>query len=261
MTQKHYQYIFGPVYSWRLGVSLGIDPISQKGKTCNFDCLYCQLGKTTNPQNERRVFVPTKKIIEEIKQLPDLQIDYLTLTSSGEPTLAKNLGEIIQALRTVRKEKIAVITNASLMHQEDVRRDLLLADHVLIKLDSCSQETLEAINRPVASMSFQKIVDGIKKLKSNFQGKLSLQIMFVRENKKFAQLLADLAKEVNSDEVELNTPLRTCAVTPLSKDELDKLKKYFHDLPFVSVYDKTKKHVEPLNVEDAIKRHGSYQKE
>ncbi len=83
-----YKYIYGPVFSWRLGRSLGIDPISKEKKICTFDCLYCQLGKTDRLTNIRSMFVPTVEIIKEIRKIPPLKIDYLTFSGRGEPTLA-----------------------------------------------------------------------------------------------------------------------------------------------------------------------------
>ena len=126
-----FKYLYGPVSSWRLGSSLGIDPISTTGKICSFDCLYCQLGSGAAYTRKRRLYVPTEEIIKEIEQLPkDLAIDYFTFSGRGEPTLALNIGEIIRKLRTIRKEKIAVITNASLMDKISLRRELALADFV-----------------------------------------------------------------------------------------------------------------------------------
>src|ERR1041385_6644219 len=119
-----FKYIYGPVYSWRLGISLGIDPISRKEKICNYDCVYCQLGPTTQWVLERQVFIPTENVIEEIGRLKDIPLDYLTFSGRGEPTLAANLGQMIRGLKKIRREKIAVITNSSLLHSPDVQDDL-----------------------------------------------------------------------------------------------------------------------------------------
>src|SRR3989338_1906861 len=134
-TPQTYQHIYGPVYSWRLGMSLGIDPISIDKKICNFDCVYCQLGRTKEFTEERKIFIPTNDILREVQILPYIPIDHLTLSGRGEPTLAKNLGAMILGLRETSDEKIAVITNSSLLHRDDVQADLLLADYVIAKLD------------------------------------------------------------------------------------------------------------------------------
>lgn len=256
--KTHFKYLYGPVNSWRLGISLGIDPLSQKSKVCNFDCLYCQLGKTTVLDDERKEFVKTEDLINEIKALPDMPIDYFTFSGKGEPTLAKNLGEMITAIRAVRKEKIAVITNSSLMHRTDVQRELALADFVLAKLDSCSQETFETVHRTMQRIKFQLIIDGIAAFKSSFKGKLALQIMFIEGNRHYAPQIAELARAIGPDEVEINTPLRPSPEWPLSREELEEIRAHFHGLKTISVYDAEHKDIEPINRQDTLVRHGRW---
>jgi len=256
MWEKNLKYVYGPVPSWRLGSSLGIDPLSNKEKICTFDCVYCQLGRTYKFANQREVFVSVDEIIDEINSLPDIEIDYITFSGRGEPNLAKNLGEMIRAIRKIRKEKIAVITNSSLMYMDDVVDDLLLADFILAKLDAYSQESLETINRPIKQITFDMIVDGIKQFKSKYKGKLALQVMFIKENQKNAKEISEIAKEINPDEIQINTPLRPSQSKPLSKSEIDKIKEYFKDMNTISVYDTKRKKVEPISTEDTLKRRG-----
>jgi len=257
MNKKNYKYIYGPVPSWRLGSSLGIDPISfAKGKTCSFDCIYCQIGKTSIFSKQRKVFVPTEKIVEEIDSLPPLKIDYITFSGTGEPTLAKNLGQMIKAIKKTRKEKIAVLTNSSLMDREDVRGDLSLADFVIAKLDACSQDLLFKIDKPTKSIKFDIIVKGIKEFRANYKGKLALQIMFLKENQKKAREIAHIAKEIKPDEIQINTPLRSCAVLPLSKSELSAIQVYFKGLNSISVYESEKKKVRSISEKNTLRRRG-----
>ena len=259
MDKMNFKYLYGPVYSWRLGHSLGIDPISTKEKICNFDCIYCQLGKTSRFTEERKIFIPTDELIKEIKSLPPAQIDYFTFSGRGEPTLAQNLGDMIRALRKVRKEKIAVITNSSLMHNRKVRDDLLLADFVLAKLDACSEETFKSVDRAVHTARFDLMVDGIKDFKTLFRGKLALQIMLIDQNKKFADKIAAVARTINAQEVELNTPLRPSLARPLSKNELYALRDvHFKNLPVVTVYDKPAVNIASFNERDTMRRHGNF---
>jgi len=256
MQKKDLKYIYGPVPSWRLGSSLGIDPISDREKICTFDCVYCQLGRTYNFAFQRKIFVPVNEIIDEINSLPYIEIDYITFSGRGEPTLAKNLGEMVKAIRKIRKEKIAVITNSSLMYMDDVIEDLLLADFVLAKLDAYSEKSLEIVNRPIKQITFNAILDGIKKFRSKYGGKLALQIMFIKENQNNAKEISEIAKEINPDEIQINTPLRPCNSKPLSKKEIDKIKGYFKDMNTISVYDGKIKKVEPISTEDTLKRRG-----
>jgi len=256
MTKKEYKYIYGPVPSWRLGSSLGIDPIATKGKTCSFDCIYCQLGKIKSLTKRRKAFISAAKIIKEISSLPSIKIDYLTFSGMGEPTLAKNLGQMIKAVKRIRKEPVAVLTNSSLMHRKDVRKDLGLADLVVAKLDAPTEALFRKINRPIKGMKLAEIIKAIKEFKRDYKGKLALQMMFVKENEKYAGKLAKLAKEIGPDEVQINTPLRPCAVKPLSKDKINKIKKHFKGLNVVSVYEKKRKIVKPISNEETIKRRG-----
>src|ERR1039457_3750090 len=124
------QYVFGPVRSWRLGRSLGIDPLSSKNKICNMPCIYCQLGRTVHLTNERRIYVSTQDVMDEISRIPLHFVDYITFAGRGEPTLAQNLGEMIRGVKAIRHEKVAVLTNSSLMNLKEVRDDLMSADFV-----------------------------------------------------------------------------------------------------------------------------------
>lgn len=256
MGKKTYRYIYGPVPSWRLGSSLGIDPISKNEKVCTFDCIYCQIGKTRCLNDERKTFVPTEEVIKELDSLPSLKIDYITFSGTGEPTLAENLGEMIKAVRQIRQEKIAVLTNSSLMHRDNVVKDLFLADLVVAKLDAPSQDIFELVNQPAKNIRIDAVIRAIKDFRSCYKGKLALQIMFMKENKIYAKEIAQIAKEINPDEAQLNTPLRPCGVKPLTKDEIAALEGYFCPLNTVSIYKAEKKHVNPISSRDTLRRRG-----
>ncbi|OGX31045.1 MAG: hypothetical protein A2787_01225 [Omnitrophica WOR_2 bacterium RIFCSPHIGHO2_01_FULL_48_9] len=255
-----YQYIYGPVFSWRLGRSLGIDPLSAKEKICNFDCIYCQLGRTKQLVHERQVFVETADLIGEINALPEIEIDCLTFSGRGEPTLAKNLGEMIRALRQVRKEKIAVITNSTFMGSLAVQDDLSWADIVMAKLDAGSQEMLGKIGGTTAGVRLEDILQGLRNFRKKFSGHLALQIMFIEQNKKYAPQMAQIAHTIGADEIQINTPLRACASRPLSRREMKNITACFFGLPTVSVYDTPQDIVEPMDRLSAVRRHGQFRK-
>ncbi len=253
---RNYKYIYGPVPSWRLGSSLGVDPISQDEKICTFDCVYCQLGKTRFLSSERKLFVSEDKIIEEISSLPPVKIDYITFSGTGEPTLAENLGRMIKAVKQIRREKVAVLTNSSLLHREDVMKDLFLADFVVAKLDASCEETFELVNRPVKIVKMKTVIKAIKDFRSCYIGKLALQVMFIEQNKKYAKEIARIAKEINPDEVQINTPLRPCGVKPLTKSEIEAIERHFTGLNTVSVYKAEKRTIRPISSEDTLRRRG-----
>ncbi|MCK5534783.1 radical SAM protein [bacterium] len=254
-----YKYIYGPVFSWRLGRSLGIDPLSQAEKVCTYDCLYCQVGRASEFKCKRSVFVSTREIMEEIKKLPPVGIDYITFSGRGEPTLALNLGEMIRAVKDVRKEKIAVITNSSLLNEKEVREDLALADLVMAKLDAGTSGSFQSINNPSPDIKFEDMLLGIKKFRRGYKGKFALQIMFVEKNKNEAIELANLCREIKPAEIQINTPLRPSGVSPLSKEELKEIIGCFNNIDgvkVISVYDVEKKKVIPFTKEDTCKRRG-----
>jgi len=256
MGVESYKYIYGPVPSWRLGNSLGIDPVSKGRKVCSFDCVYCQIGRTGFLTDERHHFIKCEDIIDELDSLPPLTIDYITFSGAGEPTLASNLGEMIRAIKQIRREKVAVITNSSLLNRKDVQDDLLAADLVVAKLDAPGQKMFKTVNRPIETIDIEHIISGLKMFKENYNGKLALQIMFIEHNKSSAQEIAQIAEEIHPDEVQINTPLRPCKVKPLSESEIDRIEAYFHNLYTISVYKAEKKKVKPISSEDTLKRRG-----
>lgn len=256
---RKFNYIYGPLPSWRLGRSLGVDPVSSVEKRCTFDCVYCQLGRKDASSGRRKVYVKTEDIIKELRALPKVKIDYVTFSGSGEPTLAKNLGELIKAIKKLRRERIAVLTNASLINRPDVQRELSLADFVVAKLDTSEQVSFNRINGPVSGVNAIDIIQGIKRFRRRYKGRLGLQIMFMANNRKEVGRLASIAAGIGPDEVQINTPLRPCGLRPLSRGEISKIKKQFLrtaglKTDVVTVYEATRKRVSPLNSEDVLRR-------
>ncbi|MDD2703211.1 MAG: radical SAM protein [Candidatus Omnitrophica bacterium] len=256
-----YKYIYGPLPSWRLGRSLGIDLLSQEEKICNFDCVYCQLGRVKKHTIERRIYVPVEAVIKELREMSDINIDYITFSGRGEPALAANLGEAIKAVQSIRKEPVAVITNSSLMGLDEIRKELLPANFVIAKLDACLPESLKTINRPAQGIGFGNILEGIKGFKKACQGKLALQIMFIENNKQDVDKYVCLANYIQPDEIQVNTPLRPCAVRPLAKEEILRIKDNFisacSGIRIVSVYEENApEDVVSLSDEDTLKRRG-----
>ena len=247
--------IYGPVPSWRLGRSLGVDLLATSGKTCNFNCTYCQLGKTANPTIERREFVSTTRLIEELKKVRGVAADYVTFSGMGEPTLASNLGQAIELARSVLHLPIAVLTNSSLIFKEDACDDLARADVVVAKMDDHNQEIFKQVNRPIMELLFSDVLRGIDLFRGRFKGKLCLQIMFIEANKDFAREIAKVANSLSPDEIQLNTPLRPCAVKPLSPSQMGSTEDQFANLKnVVTVYQAFRPEVTPLNLSETLRR-------
>ncbi len=263
---KEFKYIYGPVSSWRLGRSLGIDPLSRPEKICNFSCAYCQLGPTGAYTGGRAVFVSAAQILNELDALPQVGIDYLTLSSRGEPTLAANLGEIAAAIKAHRSEPLAVITNASLMDREEVRADLLKFDFVIAKLDGSGEESFSEINRPAPGLVLGNIIRGLKLFAERYNGKLALQTMLTTSNVHQINGLADIYRFIGPDEIQVNTPLRPSPVKPLSREELTVAASRLRSLNILSrfgkaaairtVYEADKEKVEAISSAETLKRRG-----
>jgi len=206
----------------------------------------------------RRIYVPAKKIIDELKQLPKIKTDYITFSGNGEPTLAKNLGELIRKIKKLRKEPVAVLTNSSLLDKKEVQKDLSVADLVMAKLDAGSQKVLTQVNHPHKSIVLKKIIKGIKQFRCRYNGALALQIMFVKENIEHAESIARIAQGLKADKIFINTPLRPSQSRPLTKQQMQQIKKIFTNsgLEVSCVFDRKKKKIIPLDLEQTMKRRG-----
>lgn len=246
--------IYGPVPSWRLGRSLGVDPISSKGKTCSFDCIYCQLGRTKHPITERRNFIRVEQLIEELQRAEGLPLDYVTFAGVAEPTLAANLASLVRAVRERSPYPIAILTNSSLLAREDVRQDLALFDLVATKVDAPNEALFQEINRPFVPYSLEEIIEGIRLFREGFRGRLALQMMFVEANKDHASEMAQLARELKPDEVQLNTPLRLSPVRPLDPEEMEVIEEAFQGLNLLNVYKAQRPKVVALDESETRRR-------
>lgn len=212
------KYVFGPIPSRRLGRSLGIDPIPLK--TCNWNCVYCQLGRTSELTNERRDYFPPDEIIAEVKtalQSHDAEeIDWLTFAGSGEPTLHASLGRIIAELKEPTNVPIAVITNGSLLYLPEVRAALMPADAVLPTLDAGSERLYQRIDRPARELTFARLMDGLIAFRKEFQGHFWLEVVLIQGLNDTAEALSDLAdavRRIAPDQVHINLPIRPPAVS------------------------------------------------
>jgi wyosine [tRNA(Phe)-imidazoG37] synthetase (radical SAM superfamily) len=242
--------IYGPVPSWRLGRSLGIDLLSAGGKTCTFDCVYCQLGPTARRTAERQVFVETEQLRAELGALPPVAADTITFSGTGEPALAANLGEalaLVNGWPAFAGTPTAVLTNASLLHRPGVRQDLAAADLVVAKLDAPAEALFQAINRPGGCCSWAELLEGLHAFRQEYEGRLALQMMFVAANQDRAAEMADLARSLHPDEVQLNTPLRPSPTPPLGREEMAEVERAFAGLPVVNVHAAQPPRARPLD--------------
>jgi len=206
------KYVYGPVPSRRLGRSLGIDPIPSK--TCNFQCIYCQLGKTTNFTNERRDFYLQEEIYNEmeesIKQNKE-KFDYITFVGSGEPTLYKSLGKLILKAKEFSSKPICVITNGALLYSPEVRKELAIADVVLPSLDAGDEKLFIKINRPHPSIEYEKMIQGYIDFRKEFNGKFWIEVMLMKginDSKEELVKIKNKLDLIKPDRIDINVPIR-----------------------------------------------------
>ena len=255
--------VFGPVLSKRLGNSLGIDVIPHK--TCSYNCIYCQLGSEENTITDLKNYYSVDEIIYELKEalLNNKNIDYITFTGSGEPTLYKDLKKLIYEIKQITDIPVCIITNGSLLYKQEMRSNLLLADLVIPSLDAGNEDTFKLIDNPNKEIDFDKMVEGLIEFKKVFKGEYWLEIFLLKDINDNEDELDDIIKIVNKikpDRIQLITATRRVAnekAKALTDEELKKIKKYFNsrcdievDIPSVS--DNHKGNAKKITEEDIV---------
>ena len=247
---KRYRHLYGPVPSRRLGWSLGIDLVPHK--ICTYDCIYCQIGKTTDRTLLRKEYVPVEEILDEVGAFlkeGHPPVDHLSLGGSGEPTLHSKIRSIIEGIHTITVLPVAVITNGSLFYEREVRDDLLQADIVLPSLDAVSPEVFEKINRPGPGFSIELIIEGLVEFRKTYQGQIWLEILFskdVNDSEDELRRMKEVIRRIRPDRIHLNTVVRPPSekwVAPLREEEMEKIRAFFGDR--ASIISEFNRHIEP----------------
>jgi wyosine [tRNA(Phe)-imidazoG37] synthetase (radical SAM superfamily) len=241
-------HVFGPVPSRRLGRSLGVDLVPYK--TCSYDCVYCQLGRTTDKTVVRREYVPLDDVVADlVDKLPTLP-DYITMSGSGEPTLYSRLGELIERIHGLTDIPVAVLTNGSLLWDPEVRAQVAKADLVVPSLDAGSASLFRFVNRPHPAIDFEQMVDGLVSLRRESKAEYWLEVFILGGYTSLpteARRIARIARKISPDRVQLNTVTRPPAedfAAPVDHVRLEELAAFFdppaeviadyrgvHDLP------------------------------
>jgi wyosine [tRNA(Phe)-imidazoG37] synthetase (radical SAM superfamily) len=206
-----HRFVYGPVASRRLGFSLGVDIIPFK--SCTLDCTYCQLGSTGRTTVRRRRWFPPEEILAQIKAAIDSgqKIDVITFSGSGEPTLSRDLGRLIRAVKRMTRIPVAVLTNGTLLVRQDVRRELAAADIVVPSLDAVPAALFRRVNRPHLSLDNRRIIDGLARFRREYKGEIRLEIMLVKglnDSPAHIEALAAAVARIRPDRIELNTVVR-----------------------------------------------------
>jgi len=231
---KEFRYLYGPVPSRRLGRSLGIDLVPHK--ICTYDCIYCQIGITTDKTLVRKEYVPIKEVLQEVELFLKEEssfIDHLSLSGSGEPTLHSQIGLVIEGIKAITSIPIAVITNGSLLYEKEVRQDLLRADVVLPSLDAVSPEIFKKINRPWTGLSVEKVIEGLVEFRKSYKGQIWLEILFckgVNNTPEELRKMKEVVERIQPDLIHLNTVVRPPSekwAAPLNQNEMEEIKAFF----------------------------------
>ncbi len=224
------KYIFGPVASRRLGMSLGLDILP--AKTCSMDCVYCECGKTTRKTLKRKSLVKTEELMEELKTFlkHNINIDYITFSGSGEPTLNLEIGKMITEIKKMTSIPVCVLTNSMLLDDEQVRMDIKAADLVVPSLDAASDRMYRKIDRPPARIKVENIITALEEFRKTYSGQIWLEILFVdgfNTKEKEVLLLKEAVERIKPDRLQLNTVDRPPLydwVKPASLETLTRIK-------------------------------------
>lgn len=229
----HYRYLFGPVPSRRFGLSLGLDLVPFK--TCTFDCVFCQLGRTTVKTLARADYVPAEAVVEEVARWLGSggRADYLTLAGSGEPTLHERCGEVIRRIRSMTDIPVALLTNGSLLWDPRVRDAAAEANVVKLSLSAWDDASCRLVNRPHPDLSWERMWEGHRRLRDDVRGALWVEVFLVRGvNSADVDVgkIAGLAALLKPDRIHLNTAVRPSAedfVRPVPHDQMVELASLF----------------------------------
>ncbi len=235
------KYVFGPVPSRRLGNSLGINPIPLK--TCNYSCVYCQLGRTDSLRNKREEYIPLEDIKKELNYFfknNDNLPDYITIVGEGEPLLYSRIGELNNFIKKNFTPPLAFITNGSLLYLKDVREEIMNTDVLLPTVDTVFEDTFIKINRPHKELNLKNILNGLKETRKDYKGKFWVEVMMVKglnDSEKEIRGLSDYFKELNPDRIFINVSVRPPAekwVEPPSLEAFHLIEKYIPEAEFIN---------------------------
>lgn len=224
------RYTYGPVASRRLGLSLGVDVLPYK--TCTLDCIYCQLGRTSDLTIERKSFFPREEILAEVLEVAaETNPEYITFSGSGEPTLNSDIGWLIREIKSQTRKQLAVLTNSSLLWMSEVREELMATDLVVPSLDAATEETWRKLNRPHPDLRFDQVIDGLVTFSQEYRDELWVEILLVKgvnDSSEHIKALRRVLSRMRYSKIHLNTVVRPPSeefALALSYGELEEIAK------------------------------------
>lgn len=226
---RAYRYLFGPLPSRRFGRSLGVDVVPRK--TCGFDCVFCEAGRTSIKTLERKEYAPVDAVLAELDAWMEDggTADYITLCGAGEPTLHSRFGDVLAAIRDRCSIKTALLTNSSLLCLADVRAAACKADVVKASLSAWDEDSFRALNRPHSDLGFERVLDGLQRFSAEFGGKLWIEVFVLggfNDRAESMRKIADLTGKLRPDRIHLNTVARPPAEPTAKPADMDALLKF-----------------------------------
>jgi wyosine [tRNA(Phe)-imidazoG37] synthetase (radical SAM superfamily) len=243
-----------------LGRSLGVDLVPHK--VCTFNCIYCQIGETTEKTLIRKEYVPVNEILNEIETFlreGSSLVDYLSLGGSGEPTLHSEIGRIIEGIKAITSIPVAVITNGALLYDQGVREDLLKADVILPSMDAISPDVFEKINRPYPGFSIERMIEGLAEFRKAFKGQIWLEILFckgVNDKPEELKKMKEVIERIQPDLIHLNTVVRPPSekwAIPLNQREMEEIRAFLGErASIISEFDRHPSVVSERDIKEEI---------
>ena len=236
-----YKYLFGPVPSRRLGMSLGIDLVPEK--VCSLNCVYCEVGNTTKLTTDRKEYILYDKIKAELSDYfqNNSDPDYITFSGYGEPTLNVKFGEILRYIKKIKPHiPVAILTNGTLFYDHSLQEEIKTADVVLPSLDAATEEVFQKLNRPADGLSLTNYINGLIEFSRNFKGKIWLEVFILpgyNDHQEELEKLKNIIREINPDSIQLNTldrPGTEPGLRGARPEELQKIKDFW-DLENVKI--------------------------
>ena len=220
------KYLYGPVPSRRLGRSLGVDIVPFK--VCTLDCIYCQLGRTSEKTTERKDYVDVEAVLAELRErvAEGLEADFITISGSGEPTLNAGLGQLIKGIKKITNIPVAVLTSGTLLTNQSVRADCAKADVVMPSLDAGDAQTFRKVNRPHKDISIENLIAGLCAFRNEFAGRIWLEVFFVEGLNTDAEQIGkikDAIELIRPDKIQLNTAVRPTPEPGVKRLDAEKL--------------------------------------
>jgi wyosine [tRNA(Phe)-imidazoG37] synthetase (radical SAM superfamily) len=222
------------VKSSESGSSLGVDPICRGPKVCNFNCTYCRLGKGGMMVSQRSKFVAEEDLANDfMEHISVSEVDHITFRGTGEPLLAENLGDIVGALRKLTNKKMSVITNCTLLNEDDALAEILKFDIIIAKIDAATEATFQKVNRPCGAIHLDDVISGAKRARETFKGAFHVKTTLVGQNIGEVNEIASTIRDLDPKIVYIDRPTMANTGRALTKKDHEAIEKAFRGMDCV----------------------------